>query len=128
MRTFWLLTALLGLSSPAALSYIPSLPTGVPVPKDDEPPPVLSEYYPDLENKDHPVHKAALLHRSVRDCLRDTVVEPERKIVLNRPDGTRYLNYVCRTRKTEQCVGDGSRDRYYDEWCEDRGGRRIKSG
>lgn len=99
-------------------------------------PPPLSEaerarlpderYVPEMRDPSSPIHRARVIHRTIRDCVDDAVVEPERKIQILLPDGNRYRNFACRSRKLEQCLGDGSRDRYYDERCEDEKGRAIE--
>lgn len=83
------------------------------------------DYYPVLKSGNHPVHQAKILYRTIRRCSDDSVVSAESKLVLNLPDGTRYKNYVCGSRKAELCAGDGSRDTWYDEWCEDARGAKL---
>ena len=81
--------------------------------------------YPEVSDPNSPIHKAVTLHRTVKSCADDAVTKPEEVIALQRPDGTRYENAICRSRKVEQCNGVDANGEYYDEWCEDATGSRI---
>lgn len=75
--------------------------------------------YPEYYEEDNEIHKATVLHRVTKDCETNEVVKKEELIKLKNEDGTqRYCNYVCRDRYEEQCIKDGSFDKYYSEWCE----------
>jgi hypothetical protein len=85
-------------------------------------------FVPEQHDPASPIHRARIIHHTVRSCLNDAPVEPPRRIRVHLPDGNRYRNYACRSRKIEQCQGDGTRDRYYDERCETVEGRAIAAG
>lgn len=72
-------------------------------------------------------NKPYILHRTVRNCSDHSPIgEPEVK-KLRRLDGALiYRRFKCRSRYQEQCIKDGSFDKYYDEWCEDKDGKRIE--
>ena len=75
--------------------------------------------YPEYYEEDNKIHKATVLHRVTKDCETNEVVKEEELIKLKNEDGTqRYCNYICRDRYEEQCIKDGSFDKYYSEWCE----------
>ncbi len=83
--------------------------------------------YPEYYQKDNPIHKAIVLHRTVKNCSDRAMIGEPQTIKLKNTDGTtRYSNYLCRDRYQEQCVSDGSFDTYYDEWCEDGNGNKIE--
>jgi len=82
-------------------------------------------FYPERYKKDSPIHKAKVLHRTVRRCSDHSPVSEPQVIKIKRDDGTYYRNYVCSNRYEAQCIKDGSFDSYYDEWCEDEFGDKI---
>jgi|CXWL01.1.fsa_nt_gi hypothetical protein len=63
-----------------------------------------------------------ILHRVIRDCVTDKALpekmEGRREIVWKIGAKIGYVNAACQARKEEQCVLDGTKDQYYDEWCE----------
>lgn len=75
----------------------------------------------------HPIPSAVILHRTVKDCRTDEPIRAVENIPLKGSQGQQlYSNFLCRPRKQEQCFEDGTFDRWYDEWCEDSHGRKIK--
>ena len=75
--------------------------------------------YPEYYDESNKIHTATVLHRTTKECGTDKVVKSEEVIKLTDSKGNKlYCNYLCRNRYKEQCILDGSFDKYYDEWCE----------
>ena len=82
--------------------------------------------YPEFYDRNNPIHKATVIHRTVRNCSDHSVVGEPQVWPLITEDGTHYCNYICTNRYQAQCIKDGTFDTYYDEWCEDVNGERIE--
>jgi len=106
---------------------------GVDVPAENEPLPANTTVNPPVAPSINPVAQAnnsttltstsppAFLHRTVRNCSTNLTISPEATKDLS--DG--YSNYNCENNYRWQCIADGSFDSYYDEWCEDKYGRKV---
>lgn len=85
-------------------------------------------FYPEYYRRDGAIQQAAKVQRVEKRCSDDKEVKKYElwlKAINDKGAKQTYCNFICRGRKTEQCVLDGTADTYVDEWCLDQNGNRI---
>lgn len=85
-------------------------------------------FYPEFYRRDGAIQKAVKVLRIEKSCKDDKEIQ-KYQLWLKRlglfGEKQTYCNFICRNRKNEQCVLDGSPDSYVDEWCLDEKGNKI---